>query len=62
MQYFYHTALGKAVLNKGDGYKLVVIGKFKTEAEATEACRKHYAKACKALANTGKPLPAAFFL
>jgi hypothetical protein len=62
MQYFYHTAQGKAILNKGDDYKLVTIGKFKTEAEAIEACKKHYAKACKALANLGKPAPAMFLM
>jgi hypothetical protein len=62
MQYFYHTAQGKAVLNKGDDSKLVTIGKFKTEAEAIEACKKHYAKACKALTNLGKPVPAMFLM
>jgi hypothetical protein len=62
MQYFYHTAQGKAVLNKGDDYKLVKIGKFKTEAEAKQACEAHYAKACRALENLGKPIPPAFFM
>ena len=57
MVYFYSTAQGKAVLNKGDGFPLVKIGTFKTEALAIEACKAHYAKACKALANLGKPLP-----
>ncbi len=61
MQYFYHTAQGKAVLNKGDDYKLVEIGKFKTEAQALEACKKHYEKARKALQNLNKPVPQAFF-
>lgn len=59
--YIYHTAQGKAVLNKGDDYPLVKIGTFKTEAEAIEACKKHYAKACKALANFNKPIPSFFF-
>ena len=61
MTYTYHTAQGKAVLNKGDDYPLIRIGTFKTEAQALEACRTHYAKACKALANLGKPVPQAFF-
>lgn len=59
--YTYHTAQGKAVLNKGDDSPLVKIGAFKTEAEAIEACKKHYAKACKALANFNKPVPTVFF-
>lgn len=62
MQYFYHTAQGKAVLNKGDDHRLIKIGTFKTEREAVEACKAHYAKACKALANLGKPIPQAFFM
>lgn len=62
MQYFYQTAQGKAVLNKGDDYKPVKIGTFKTEREALEACKAHYAKACKALANLGKPSPEVFFM
>ena len=61
MVYTYHTAQGIAVLNKGDDYPLVKIGKFKTEAQALEACKAHYAKACKALENFGKPLPGVFF-
>lgn len=62
MQYFYHTAQGKAILNKGDNSKLVKIGIFKTEAEAVKACKVHYLKACKSLANLGKPLPEMFLL
>lgn len=62
MQYFYHTSQGKAVLDKGNDYKLVKIGTFKTEQQAIEACKAHYAKACKALANLGKPAPQAFFM
>ena len=61
MIYTYHTAQGTAILNKGDDYPLVKIGKFKTEAQALEACKTHYAKACKALENFGKPLPGVFF-
>lgn len=60
-QYMYHTAQGKAVLYKGDDFPLVKIGTFKTEAEALEACKKHYEKACKTLANFNKPIPDAFF-
>jgi hypothetical protein len=60
--YTYHTAQGNAVLNKGEDYRLVKIGKFKTEAEAIAACKAHYTKACKALENFGKPVPFAFFL
>ena len=61
MTYTYHTAQGKAVLNKGDDFKLVKIGAFKTECEAIAACKAHYTKACKALANLNKPLPQIFF-
>lgn len=61
MTYTYHTSQGKAVLNKGDDYKLVKIGMFKTEAQAIEACKAHYAKACKSLQNLGKPAPSVFF-
>lgn len=59
--YTYYTAQGKAVLNKGDDFPLVRIGTFKTEAEAIDACKKHYAKACKALTNFNKPIPSVFF-
>lgn len=62
MQYFYHTAQGKAVLSKGDNHKLVKIGLFKSEAEAVAACKKHYEKASKALSNLGKPVPEAYYL
>jgi hypothetical protein len=59
--YTYHTAQGNAVLNKGDDFPLVKIGKFKTEAQAIEACKTHYTKACKALENFNKPIPSVFF-
>ena len=59
--YTYHTAQGNAVLNKGDDFPLVKIGKFKTEAQAIEACKKHYDKACKTLENFNKPIPSVFF-
>lgn len=61
MTYTYHTAQGNAVLNKGDDYPLIKIGKFKTEVQALEACKAHYAKACKALTNLNKPIPQVFF-
>jgi len=59
--YTYHTAQGNAILNKGDDFPLVKIGKFKTETQAIEACKAHYAKACKALENFSKPIPTVFF-
>ena len=61
MQYVYHTAQGKATLNRGDDYPLIILGKFKTEAQALAACKAHYARACKALANLGKPAPYVFY-
>jgi hypothetical protein len=61
MSYTYHTAQGKAVLCKGDDFPLIKIGAFKTEAEAIAACKAHYTKACKALANFNKPIPSVFF-
>jgi hypothetical protein len=62
MNYTYHTAQGKAILNKGDDFKLVKIGLFKTEAEAKKACLAHYAKACNTLENFGRQLPSISFL
>lgn len=62
MEYFYTTARGRAVLNKGDEAPIVKIGTFKTEREALEACRTHYVKACRALQNLNKPIPKAFFI
>jgi hypothetical protein len=59
--YTYHTARGLAVLNKGDGAPLLKLGKFKDEAAARVACETHYAKACKALTNLGKPAPQKFY-
>lgn len=61
-QYFYHTARGVAVLNRGDDKPLKRIGKFKNEAEAVEACKAHYEEACRALENLGREKPQAFFL
>ena len=50
------------MLNRGDDKPLKRIGKFKTEAEAVEACKAHYEKPCRALENLGKEKPQAFFL
>lgn len=61
MHYTYYTMQGRAILNKGDDHRLVKIGTFKTEAEALAACRAHYERACKALANLGKPAPEVFY-
>jgi len=63
-RYTYHTAQGKANLYKEDwnnNQKVVHIGNFKTEAEAKQACLKHYDKACKALNNFDKPIPELFW-
>ena len=57
MTYFYYISLGQATLNKGDDLPLKNIGKFKSDKDAKDACEKHFEKACKALANLGKPLP-----
>jgi hypothetical protein len=62
MVYWYHTAQGKAALNKGDGHALKQLGKFKTEREAVEACKRHHEKACAALRNLGQPEPVAHFM
>lgn len=62
MVYWYHTAGGKAVLNKGDGHQLKVIGKFKSEREAVDACKAHHAKACAMARNFERPEPVAKFL
>lgn len=62
MQYIYVTIRGTATLNKGDDYKLIKIGTFKTDAEALAACRKHYEKATIALQNLGKSVPNALFM
>jgi hypothetical protein len=59
--YSYRIERGTAVLNRGDDAPLKKIGTFKTDAEAKAACQAHYAKACKALANLGKPVPAISF-
>lgn len=57
--YFYHTALGKARVVIDE--KVKVIGNFKNEAEAKEACLSHHAKACKAARNFGRPNPTALW-
>ena len=60
--YYYSTAQGAAVLNKGDDLPIVRIGKFTNERDAKEACEKHYKKACSFLTKIGKPIPTAFFM
>lgn len=62
MQYFYRVAQGQATLNKSDDMKIKNIGKFKSDAEAKEACENHFKKACKALENLGQPLPTKFYM
>jgi hypothetical protein len=62
MTYYYHTANGKAVLNKGVNCKLKLIGKFNSEQEANKACEAHYNRVCAALTNFGKNIPQAFYL
>ena len=59
--YMYRIQSGKAILNSGDNKPLKTIGHFKTDAQAREACEKHYQKACKALANMGQSLPNKFY-
>lgn len=59
--YRYTTNHGRAVLHKGDDKPLKRIGEFKTEREALEACRVHYAKAQRAAANLGRSIPPAFY-
>ena len=58
-----HRPAGDWVIDQLDRQTLKVrrFGTFKTEAEALEACKKHYAKACKALANFNKPIPYVLF-
>ena len=59
--YLYRTAGGKATLNRGDDSPIKKLGEYKTEKEALDACKKHYAKACKAAANLGKQIPPAHY-
>lgn len=59
--YRYTTNQGRAVLCKGDDKPLKRIGDFKTEREALEACRAHYAKAQRAAANLNRSIPPAFY-
>lgn len=56
--YMYRIERGQATLNKGDDFPIKNIGKFRTDAEAKQACEAHYEKACKALTNLNKPIPA----
>ena len=60
-QYFYRIERGAAILCKGDGNAIKKIGTFANDSLARDACEKHYAKACKALENLGKPCPQKFY-
>ena len=60
--YLYYIRLGKASLNKGDDSPIKSIGKFRTDAEAKQACEAHYEKACKALMNLNKPIPQKIYI
>lgn len=62
MIYFYHTAQGRAALNKGDSAPIKNLGKFRTEAEAKAACQAHYAKACRMADAAGRDRPTALYL
>lgn len=62
MNYYYHTAQGKAALCKGDDKPLKPIGQFKTEREALDVCKAHYLKACAAAVNFNRPVPRALYL
>ena len=62
MNYYYHTAQGKAALCKGDDKPLKPIGQFKTEREALEACKAHHVKACTAANKFDRPAPTAFYM
>lgn len=63
MQYRYRTARGIATLNKGDDYKLIHLGYFKSEEEAKVACMTHYKKVCKAAAmNFNREIPELIFI
>lgn len=61
-QYFYHTAQGKAILNKGGAHKLIQLGQFATERAATDACLAHHAKVCAAARNFGRAEPIAYYM
>ena len=60
--YEYHTARGKATLNRGDRKSLVALGQFETESAARACCENHYAKVRAFLLRMNKPVPQAFYL
>lgn len=62
MLYYYHTANGKARLNKGDKHKIINLGDYRNETDAKAACVRHYEKACKAARNFDRPEPTALYL
>ncbi len=60
--YYYHTANGRARLNKGDSAPIKSLGDYRNEQDAKAACQAHHAKACKAARNFDRPEPAALFM
>lgn len=62
MQYFYHTAQGKATLSRADHLPLRALGQFKTEAQALAACQEHHQRATKTAQRFNRPIPTAFYL
>lgn len=60
--YTYCTAGGLATLCRGDHQPVKTLGKFKNEAAALDACKRHFTKACKMLMNQGKALPKAMYI
>lgn len=63
MIYCYYVSLKLASLHKmfanGNDVdsKPVKIGRFASDAEAKQACLKHYEKACKLAVNLGREVP-----
>lgn len=68
MIYCYWISIGLASLHKmhtdGNDADTVPkkIGKFKTDAEAKQACLAHYKKACKMAAAAGRDKPEILFM
>lgn len=60
--YTYCTARGLATVCRGDHQPVKVLGNFKSEAAALEACQKHFARACNFLKSQGKALPEAIYI
>jgi hypothetical protein len=53
----FNATMHKIIDGDDDTGKHATIGHFKSETEAKEACRKHFAKASSFLAKMGKPVP-----